>query len=255
MQEVVQAELKEKKRDAFSLALTIHDYQSYLGEDGESQFGIVETEYLTDKENLYIEKREQSGALILEKSTVEDLRHSINRELSYMGKQFNTRERAIQFLEEKLNQYVMIDGTIYKQTSEPRYAIITFGLGHNHGGTNYFIENFYNPNISKDNYFNALEFDKMKERAIEIAKNRGDTYDIPRIQESKVKIEVHDPSVVKCNPQQEHGFGNPLFNTWEDVIQGSPDIVTAGLGVMAKTAEIIDGGNVVENTDFDYEME
>ena len=255
VQEVVQAELKEKKRDAFSLALTIHDYQSYLGEDGESQFGMVETEYLTDKENLYIEKREQSGALILEKSTVEGLRHSINWELSYMGKQFNSRERAMQFLEEKLNQYVMIDGVIYERTSEPRYAIITFGLGHNHGGTNYFIENFYNPNISKDNYFNALEFDKMKERAIEIAKNRGDTYDIPRIQESKVKIEVHDPSVIKCNPQQEHGFGNPLFNSLEAVIQGSPDIVTAGLGVITKTAEIIDGGNVMENTDMDFHME
>lgn len=249
VQEVVQAELKEKKRDAFSLALTIHDYQSYLGEDGESQFGIVETEYLTDKENLYIEKREQSGALILEKSTVEDLRHSINRELSYMGKQFNTRERARQFLEEKLNQYVMIDGVIYERTSEPRYAIITFGLGHNHGGTNYFIENFYNPNISKDNYFNALEFDKMKERAIEIANSRGDTKDISRIQESRVKIEVHDPSVIKCNPQKEHGFGDPFLNSLEDVIQGSPDILTAGLGVMAKTAGIIKDENMMEMAD------
>lgn len=143
----------------------------------------------------------------------------------------------------------MIDGVIYERASEPRYAIVTFGLGHNHGGTGYFIENFYNPNISKNNYFNALEFDKMKERALEIANSRGDTKDISRIQESRVKIEVHDPSVIKCNPQKEHGFGDPFLNSLEDVIQGSPDILTAGLGVMAKTAGIIKDENMMEMAD------
>lgn len=255
VEEVVHVELVEKSRSDFSLAFTVHDYQSRLGADGESEYGIVSTEYLTDKENLYVEMWERQGALILQKSVRDNLEKKINHDLYWRRSNFHSKEEAMKFLEEKMNQYVMIDGVIYERTSEPRYAIITFGLGHNHGGTNYFIENFYNPNISKDNYFNALEFDKMKERAIEIAKNRGDTYDIPRIQESKVKIEVHDPSVIKCNPQQEHGFGNPLFNSLEAVIQGSPDIVTSGLGVIAQTAEIIDGGNVMENTDMDFHME
>lgn len=255
VEEVVQAELKEKKRDDFSLALTIHDYQSYLGEAGESQFGIVETECLTDKENLYIEMKERAGALILEKSSIDDLSRSINSELAYMGKQFHTREKAMKFLEEKLNRYVMIDGVIYEQTSEPRYVVITFGLGHNHGGTNYFIEYFYNSNISKCNYFNALEFESMKERALAIAKGRGDTDDIPRIQESKVKIEVHDPSMIKCNPQQEHGFGDSFLNDIEEIIQGSPDIVTAGLGIMSKTMEITRGENLKQGVDYSNERD
>lgn len=260
VEEVVQAEVKEKKRSEFSLALTTRDYQSYLREDGENQFGIVETDYLTDKENLYIEMRERQGALILQKSVRDDLEKKINHELYWRGSSFHSKEEATKFLEEMMNQYIMIDGVIYEKTSEPRYVIVTFGLGHNHGGTNYFIENFYNSNISKDSYFNALEFDKMKERAIEIARNRGDTKDIPRIQESRVKIEVHDPSVIKCNPQQEHGLGDPFLNSLEDVIQRSPDIVTAGLGVMAKTAGMIEGENTMESVDGfeeeeDYEMD
>ncbi len=121
---------------------------------------------------------------------------------------------------------------IYERASEPRYAIVTFGLGHNHGGTGYFIENFYNPNISKNNYFNALEFDKMKERALEIANSRGDTKDISRIQESRVKIEVHDPSVIKCNPQKNMVLAIRFLNSLEDVIQRKPGYFNRGLGVI-----------------------
>lgn len=249
VKEVVQTELKEKSRSDFSLALTVHDYQSRLGADGEGEYGITSTDYITDKENLYVEMWERQGALILRKSVRDDLEKKINHELYYKGSSFHSKEDAMKFLEETMNQYIMIDGVIYERASEPRYAIVTFGLGHNHGGTGYFIENFYNPNISKNNYFNALEFDKMKERALEIANNRGDTKDIPRIQESRVKIEVHDPSVIKCNPQKEHGFGDPFLNSLEDVIQGSPDILTAGLGVMAKTAGIIKDENMMEMAD------
>ena len=67
----------------------------------------------------------------------------------------------------------------------------------------------------------------MKERALEIANSRGDTKDISRIQESSSKIEVHDPSVIKCNPQKNMVLAIRFLNSLEDVIQGSPDILTA----------------------------
>ncbi|WP_304841992.1 hypothetical protein [Dubosiella newyorkensis] len=249
VEEVVHVELVEKSRSDFSLAFTVHDYQSRLGADGESEYGIVSTEYLTDKENLYVEMWERQGALILQKSVRDNLEKKINHDLYWRRSNFHSKEEAMKFLEEKMNQYIMIDGVIYEQASEPRYVIATFGLGHNHGGTSYFIGEFYNPNISKHNYYNALEYDKMKKRALEIAKNRGDTEDIPRIQESNVKIEVHDPSMVKCNPQQEHDLGNPFLNSLENIIQGSPDAVTAGLSVMAKTAGMIEGDYTMESVD------
>lgn len=62
VKEVVQTELKEKSRSDFSLALTVHDYQSRLGADGEGEYGITSTDYITDKENLYVEMWERQGA-------------------------------------------------------------------------------------------------------------------------------------------------------------------------------------------------
>ncbi len=32
----------------------MHDYQSRLGADGEGEYGITSTDYITDKENLYV---------------------------------------------------------------------------------------------------------------------------------------------------------------------------------------------------------
>lgn len=138
---------------------------------------------------------------------------------------------------------IMIDGELWETTAEPRYNITTFGLGHNHGGTGIFVEYGYNPNISKNNYFRADQAKEAYEYAIKVAERRGDTKDVARFKEAlKSKklftyIEVCIPEAVKCNPQKEAGDGNPLLNRMEDIIEASPDKVTAGLGVMLSTLD------------------
>ncbi len=129
-------------------------------------------------------------------------------------------------------RHVIIDGIVYEQTKEPQYVVMTFGLGHNHGGTSMFVEQEYNPNICKDRYFNALE----REQAVELAKNiaisRGDTNDLSRI-ETTCNIEVLIPEAVHCNPQKEHGDGDPFLNKLYAVTKGSSSTIEAALLAMA----------------------
>lgn len=68
-----------------------------------------------------------------------------------------SREAVIKFARNRMKGYILVDGELYEQCTEPRYVINTFGLGHNHGGTGMFCEYHYNPNISRNNYFSALQ--------------------------------------------------------------------------------------------------
>ena len=89
------------------------------------------------------------------------------------------------------------------------YVVNTFGLGHNHGGTGFFIEYHYNPNIPNINYFNALQRKEAIEYGKKVAAGRGDTDSIPGLGDHEI-IEVLMPEMVKRNPQKDHGGGNPF---------------------------------------------
>ena len=115
-------------------------------------------------------------------------------------------------------EYLLVDGELYTQTTEPRYCIYTFGLGHNHGGTALSVDYGYNPNISKDCYFSALDGEKAVKEANETAARRGDTKDIGRF---KAEITVYMPELVKVKPKKQHGNGNEFHNMLENVIDNS----------------------------------
>jgi len=74
---------------------------------------------------------------------------------------------------------VLIDGVPHRPAGEPRYVVMTFGLGGNHGGTACMIADYYNSNISREAYFNLLERDLAIKDATEIATERGDTKCLP----------------------------------------------------------------------------
>lgn len=116
-------------------------------------------------------------------------------------------------------RYLIIDNIVYQVTGEPRYVAMFFGLGHNHGGTSLMIAEYYNSNISKDCYFNALERQKAIEFTKQRAIRRGDTDDVDKIGKS-YDIKVLIPDAVKCNPQEEHGDGDPFLNK----LQGMTEI-------------------------------
>lgn len=138
----------------------------------------------------------------------EGLRRCVHPYMTYNEEERN-KEYAVNMYKEALSRYILIDNEVWERCGEPRYEIVTFGLGHNHGGTGLFVEMYYNPNISKDFYFSALDGDKAVAKANEVALRRGDTNDVGKFEKM---IEVRMPSMVKVKPQKQHGNGNPIIN-------------------------------------------
>lgn len=147
----------------------------------------------------------------------------------------DNKKEVERYIKNHIKSYIYFDGKFWSVCNEPMYMVNTFGLGHNHGGTGMFIEGHYNPNISSDNYFNALQRDEAIAYGKAVAARRGDTESIDSIGKYK-NIEVIMPEMVKANPKKEHGKGNPFLNDMEKVISGSPDVLTAGMLCMAITA-------------------
>lgn len=145
-----------------------------------------------------------------------------------------TKEDMIAKAERNMEKYLLVDGELYIESAEPVYCIYTFGLGHNHAGigTSLSVDFHYNPNISKERYFNVLEFENAKKRAIEIAMNRGDTDSLYYITKMN-PVEVFDKSLVTRQPNIDHGNGNPLLNSMEKMIEGSSSTTEAALLTIA----------------------
>lgn len=157
------------------------------------------------------------------------LRSSFDRVYKGMD---TSRKAVMAEVRKDMRRYLLVDGTLYEETPEPHYCIYTFGLGHNHGGTALSVDYHYNPNISRRRYFSALQGAEAVSEAKRIAIGRGDTESIPRF---KPEIEVYMPELVKVKPRKQHGDGNPLLATMEQIISASPDSTTAGLLCLAET--------------------
>lgn len=102
---------------------------------------------------------------------------------------------------EKAKDYIIYDGKVWKPCGEPMYVINTFGLGNNHGGTGFSIGYLYNENISKNNYFNALEREQAIAYGKKVAEDRGDTESIDGMGENDI-IEVLMPEMVTLRPKK-----------------------------------------------------
>lgn len=151
----------------------------------------------------------------------------------YKGYTEDTREQredVINRINQDMDQYIIVDGELYKTTNEPMYCIYTFGLGHNHAGigTSLSIMNYYNENISSERYYNALDYKKALKEALNIAKNRGDTDSIEFIK-NEPKIKVFNKKYVTRFPEKEHGQGSELLNNIESIISSSNNSIEAGL--------------------------
>ena len=186
--------IKEIKKEDAPIALKVTSYDDSV------------KDYLFWEDKLWtpmMQKGKQEGFMPLS-----DLQFCIRGCYDYWN---YSKEEVINSYIKDAEEYIIIDGVVYEETGEPRYVSMTFGLGHNHGGTSLMIDNYYNPNISKDCYFNALEREKAISITKEIAINRGDTESVSRIGKS-YNIEVLIPEAVKCNPQIEAGEGDPFLN-------------------------------------------
>ena len=127
---------------------------------------------------------------------------------------------------------LFIDGVRYCPAGEPRFCIYTFGLGHNHGGTALAVENHYNPNIGHSRYFRIDQRDLAITTANSIAQGRGDT-ESTFTDANTDTFDIHIPEALKLHPNKDHGEGDPFINAAEAMIQASPTVLCAALGVVA----------------------
>ena len=95
---------------------------------------------------------------------------------------FNTDTKRIKaYIQSQADRFLICDGKLYEETTEPMYVIMTFGLGCNHGGSALMIEDYYNSNIPSSRYYAANQREEAIAKAKEIALNRGDTESMRRL--------------------------------------------------------------------------
>lgn len=109
------------------------------------------------------------------------------------------QETVIANIQKEAERYLVVGDEIWQIAREPRYVVMTFGFGRNHGGTALLIADHYNTNICPEDYFTALERDRAVTYALAIAEQRGDTEFVQSIKESG-QIEVLILDAVKCIP-------------------------------------------------------
>lgn len=239
-------DIKELTETEFPVAFIIHDYQSvyenaksYNDFDGNGEYKMFSEEMRTYNGKLFKPVRVSHGAAI--STNFEPLDYIKQRIQDYApywkgGEDFTEKslvkesdvEKCKEIISSRAENYVIFGGKVWKTCGEPMYNVTTFGLGHNHGGTGFFIQYNYNPNISNKNYFNALEREKAIAYGKQVALNRGDTNSIDGMGERDI-IEVLMPEMVTRNPQREHGEGDSFMNLLEDVISNTDSSTEAGL--------------------------
>lgn len=131
---------------------------------------------------------------------------------------------------------LFIGGERWTEAEEPRYIVMTFGLGHNHGigwGTSLSTDTGYNANIPRDRYYRIDQYPAAVQAATEIATRRGDTKALPIEGQEPARFEILIPEAVRLRPRREHGKGCAFINRCEALIEGSASVLEAGIQVLA----------------------
>jgi hypothetical protein len=162
-------------------------------------------EYRLYNDKIYVVTPNSANMCNMEEATaIERLAFVFENCSTFYGFNENdSKEQMVSKANKYAEQYLIIDGVVWEQTGEPRYVILTFGLGNNHGGTSLHISTRYNCNLSNKAYFNINDREKAIEKALETANKRGDTNYIDRIKDC-CEIQVLTPEAVKCNPLIDH---------------------------------------------------
>ena len=259
MKAMAEIDVPELSADEFPIAMIVKDWKSiYDGAKTREDFEndkiwkhfLIEEELRVHSDKLFMPVRISRGAAV--STEFEPLDYIGNRLKEY--KPFQMGEAPIQepvMLEndsdmklagilKKAASYAIYDGKVWKECGEPMYEIATFGLGHNHGGTSMFIEFFYNPNVPKDYYFNALNKEDAVRYADKVAEERGDTDDIGKFGKD-IDIKVLMPECVKRDPEKEHGDGDPFLNSMKKIVRASDSPAEAGILAIAYTTSEVSG--------------
>lgn len=95
--------------------------------------------------------------------------------------------------QEECDQYIIIGNHVWQQVEQPIYSYTTFGLGHNHGGTGFFVSFIDPKNIPECNkkfYFMPEQLQTALDTVIKVAQNRGDTESVESIKKCHPTIHI-----------------------------------------------------------------
>lgn len=139
-----------------------------------------------------------------------------------------SRQEWEQAVRAQTDTLVIIDGTVWRRSSEPGYYVTTFGMGRNHGGTALFASTDLNKVM-----FRADEYDKAVACAIDVAERRGDTRDVAAFQRpddakgERERIRVVDPDQVRLiMPPRESEAIFDLRRDYERAMRDYTDSIT-----------------------------
>jgi len=240
----IDVEIKELTEQEFPVAFIIHDYGCVYEENkSEATWEMINTEIRTYNGRLWKAVRYSECVsrgigwmpIYYIKNRIEDYAPYWKGGEEFTEQSIIKEDNITECKENifrKAEDYIIFDGKVWKTCGEPMYMINTFGLGHNHGGTGFFIEYHYTSNISKNNYFNALEREQAIAYGKKVAINRGDTNSVEEMGEHDI-IEVLMPEMVKRNPQKEHGEGDSFLNSLENMISNTNSSTEAALLAVA----------------------
>lgn len=221
---MVDVEVAEPKKDEFPVAFIVHKYCSvyegakdYTDFNGRGDYKLFAEEIRMYEGELYKAVRVSHGTAV---STLFEpldyIRHQFSECYARDQKQPEdfteastvvniTRDDMIANLKQKINDTcVVYDGKVWVRCGEPHYTYNTFGMGHNHGGTGFFIKECWDTDRVHSSVFNALDREKAIEHAVLVALKRGDTNDVELIKNTDKNIEVLIPEAVKIRSREEY---------------------------------------------------
>ena len=255
-EEVIPKRCRKPRRveQGASISLTIHEVSGQeapvaivshghnWGEDGDMQPAL--TLYRWWRKRLYLRAKfqrvsrgqyeTQNAAQFTTDPYPYELNPNLGRYETYFYQTKGERQKGFRAWAQSV---LFVDGERWESVGEPRYVIMTFGLGCNHGlghGTDLCTDTSYNSNISRDRYFRIDQFEQAVAETARIATGRGDTKALPVIEKQNPDtFEILIPEAVRLNPHKEHGTGCAFINQMESVIEGVKNPTVAGFMGMA----------------------
>lgn len=207
-------EVRELSEKDFPVAIKVTDFDIFKHnweDETESKYDTIE--YRWDGTSLYKEPRYESGK---EKSELcykdaEALRRSISNHAGIIydyqarvpsDKEYDSEKSVIlgdeadiceKKMQEFADEFIICGGKIWQKCGQPYYKVQTFGLGHNHGGTGFFIDWTYGDREIDKDCFLATQRDLALEDFRKTAEGRGDTDSIKNNDSNKRNIEILIP--------------------------------------------------------------
>jgi hypothetical protein len=147
---------------------------------------------------------------------------------------YQTKAERVEAITKRFAQWLVIDGRLHKEHGEPRYEIITQGLGCDHGGTTLRVAYFYNGNCNWRQYFSLLKYDDAVAAWKSIADGRGD---VKHRWLPEDRFEVLVPEAIKLDPAAWGGEGDEFCPVGRyGRLTNLRDPTTAGLGMLVGLA-------------------